>query len=310
MLKHPVLPQLRKLFSHHWLVTLCVASVVGLLWMGAPAWAAPSTRPLNQTVPRPTPVRPGESVATATPRPNGADEDENGDVSEGNAPGQTPSIGPNITFPQEGDATTTPESSSGSPTPGSSSTLIPGSANETAVEDEIEAPIERAAGPVRLQIEEIDLDIPVIAMGWRLDVVKGKRTTVWDVPLEEAGWHINSMGAGGEGNTIISGHQVDGDAVFAPLALGEIEADQEILLTDGEGVTFVYRVTEVTEPLPITGATKKEMLQAAEYFTPTKTATLTLVTGWPDFTTSHRVFAVAELEGELETELQGKLEDE
>lgn len=158
-------------------------------------------------------------------------------------------------------------------------------------------PLEQTTGPVRVQIPEIGLDAPIIAMGWRVAMVNGERTTVWDVPLDEAGWHINSAGAGGQGNTIISGRQVGGSAVFAPLALGSVAVGQEVLLTDGDGITFVYRISEVTEPIPVTGATPDELAQGASYFAPTDSARLTLVTGWPEFTTTHRIFAVADFVG-------------
>jgi sortase (surface protein transpeptidase) len=158
-------------------------------------------------------------------------------------------------------------------------------------------PLDQTTGPVRVQIPEINLDAPIIAMGWRVEMADGKRTTVWDVPLDEAGWHINSAGAGGQGNTIVSGRQVGGSALFAPLALGSVAPGQEVLLTDGDGIVFVYRITEVTDPIPVTGATPDEIARAAEYFAPTTTARLTLVTGWPEFTTTHRIFAVAEFVG-------------
>jgi hypothetical protein len=158
-------------------------------------------------------------------------------------------------------------------------------------------PQQEATGPVRVQIPEIGLDAPIIAMGWRLAMVDGQRTTVWDVPLDEAGWHINSAGAGAMGNTIVSGRQVGGAAVFAPLALGSVAVGQEVLLTDGDGITFVYRISEVTDPIPVTGATPDEIARAATYFAPTETAKLTLVTGWPEFTTTHRIFAVADFVG-------------
>lgn len=158
-------------------------------------------------------------------------------------------------------------------------------------------PAEQTTGPVRVQIEEIGLDAPIIAMGWRVAFVEGERTTVWDLPLEEAGWHINSVGAGGLGNTIVSGRQVGGAAVFAPLALGSVAPGQEVLLTDGDGIVFVYRIVEVTDPIPVTGATPDELSRAEAYFAPTTTARLTLVTGWPEFTTTHRIFAVAEFVG-------------
>lgn len=157
----------------------------------------------------------------------------------------------------------------------------------------------QTTGPVRLRIPEINLDVPIIAMGWRLDMVNGARSTVWDVPFEEAGWHINSAGAGAAGNTVVTGRQLGGAAVFAPLALGQAAPDQQVLLTDGDGVTFVYRIVEVTEPVAVTGATADEQARAAAYFAPSDDARLTLVTGWPEFTTTHRIFVVAEFVGVL-----------
>ena len=159
--------------------------------------------------------------------------------------------------------------------------------------------LDQTTGPVRLQIPVINLDVPVIAMGWRLDVINGVRTTVWNIPDDKAGWHINSAGAGGAGNTIISGRQVGGAAVFAPLALGSLTPGQQVLLTDGDGIVFVYRINRITQPIPITGATPEEQAQAEAYFAPLPHAQLTLVTGWPDFTTTHRVFVIADYVGVL-----------
>lgn len=158
-------------------------------------------------------------------------------------------------------------------------------------------PADQTTGPVRVQIPDIGLDAPIIAMGWRVEMAGGVRTTVWDVPLNEAGWHINSVGAGGLGNVVVSGRQVNGAAVFAPLALGSVAPGQQVLLTDGDGITFVYEIVEVTDPIPVTGATPDELSRAATYFAPTTTARLTLVTGWPEFTTTHRIFAVADFVG-------------
>jgi hypothetical protein len=178
------------------------------------------------------------------------------------------------------------------------STEVEAEAATSGVVTEIDPyPLEQTTGPVRVQIPDIGLDAPVIAMGWRVGMVDGARTTVWDVPMEEAGWHINSAGAGGAGNTVVSGRQVEGAALFAPLALGSVAPGQQVLLTDGDGIVFVYEISEVTDPVPVTGATPDEISRAASYFAPTETARLTLVTGWPDFTTTHRIFAVADFVG-------------
>lgn len=181
-----------------------------------------------------------------------------------------------------------------------SEAVVETAAQEVSADDvtEIEPySADQTTGPIRVQIPAIGLDAPIIAMGWRVEIVDGARTTVWDVPMEEAGWHINSMGAGGLGNTVVSGRQVEGAAVFAPLALGSVAPGQDVLLTDGDGIVFVYRISEVTDPIPVTGATPDEVARATTYFAPTTTARLTLVTGWPDFTTTHRIFAVADFIG-------------
>ena len=165
-----------------------------------------------------------------------------------------------------------------------------------------------ARPPAQLAIDAIELDVPVVAMGWRIVDVDGERTTDWIVPEEAAGWHINSALPGTAGNVVISGHQLLGAAVFAPLALGEVETGQAIQLTDEEDAVFTYRVVEVSEPIPLAGATADDLALAEAYLagdaaaddteaddTEADDAQLTLITGWPDYTTTHRVFVVAEL---------------
>ncbi len=81
--------RLRQWLRRHWLVSLCAATVAAILWVGAPAWAAPVARPLNQTVPQPTPTTPGDPVATATPRPGDDTEGDNGGGGGGYSEGDT-----------------------------------------------------------------------------------------------------------------------------------------------------------------------------------------------------------------------------
>jgi hypothetical protein len=85
-----------------------------------------------------------------------------------------------------------------------------------------------------------------------------------------------------------------GSAVFAPLALGDIVVGQAIEITDTIGRRFVYQVSEVSEPVPILGATDEDNDMARSFMQPSETPILTMMTGWPDFTTTHRIFAVAE----------------
>lgn len=158
-------------------------------------------------------------------------------------------------------------------------------------------PPDQAAPPVRLRMPALGLDAVVEPMGWGIVVADGKETTQWIVPEDALGWQVNSAGAGGQGNLIITGRQTAGAALLAPLALGEVKPGQEILVTDDEGVTFRYVVTEVSDPIPLVGANDDERAQEAAYAALNGDARLTLLTGWPDFTTTHRIFAVAEFAG-------------
>lgn len=157
--------------------------------------------------------------------------------------------------------------------------------------------LDQAAPPVKLSIPALHLEMPIQPMAWEVTEVNGQPTTRWIVPKDAVGWHVNSAGAGGVGNTILSGHQAQGEALFAPLATGEIVVGQEILLTDQNGNTFTYRIKEVSDPIAMTGASKEELARADAYVAPSQQAKLTLITGWPDFTTTHRVFAVADFVG-------------
>lgn len=152
-----------------------------------------------------------------------------------------------------------------------------------------------ATAPVALSIAEIDMNVAVSPMTWRVIETDGVRTTAWLLPQVGAGWHPNSANAGGAGNVVISGHQLLGDAPFAPIALGDVLPGQEVVLTDAEGNSFTYVVTEVTDPLPIPDSLSEEQDLAAEYAAPTAVPSLTLISGWPDFSTTHRVIVRAEL---------------
>ncbi|MBX3011855.1 MAG: class F sortase [Caldilineaceae bacterium] len=152
---------------------------------------------------------------------------------------------------------------------------------------------EVAGVPTRLVIPALGLTLPIEAMGWQVAQVEGERQAVWEVPPSSAGWHLNSARPGTVGNMTLSGHHLLGAAVFAPLARGEITVGTQLLVSDDQGRTFLYEVTEIAPPIPAFGATTAEQEQAAAYLAPTETATLTLVTGWPDFSDTHYLFVRA-----------------
>jgi sortase (surface protein transpeptidase) len=199
---------------------------------------------------------------------------------------------------QSAETPTTPEASPQAGTPQVVANQTPG-ALPTGVVEVDPLPPDQATAPVRLQIPSAGLDVPVTPMGWEVVTINNQRTTTWVVPDDAAGWHVNSAGAGALGNTIISGKQNGGDAVFAPLAVGRVNAGDEVHLVDSDGLIFVYRIREVTQPIPIAGASTEDVQQALSYMAQTETAQLTLITGWPDFTTTHRIFALCNFVGVL-----------
>lgn len=154
------------------------------------------------------------------------------------------------------------------------------------------------APPRLLAIPALGLELPIKTMGWVVTEENGQRTTAWIIPTDAIGWHANSAKTGAAGNLILSGHQALGDALFAPLALGDITVGQLVDITDENGKMFRYQVTEVSEPIPVLGATEDDTAMAKSYLQTSETPILTMMTGWPDFTTTHRIFAVAEYVGD------------
>lgn len=151
--------------------------------------------------------------------------------------------------------------------------------------------------PMALSIPAVALQAHVTPMGWEPTLIDDQVTTRWVLPEQTLGWAVNSAGAGEPGNVVIVGHQAVGAAQFRPIALGEVAPGQEIQLQAADGASYLYRVTEVSDPIPAIGASADELDQAAAYLAPTADARLTLVSGWPADATTHRVFVVAELAG-------------
>lgn len=150
--------------------------------------------------------------------------------------------------------------------------------------------------PIHLAIAAAGLDAPVQPMQWeRFGNAEGAATR-WVLPVEAAGWHPDSARPGEAGTMVISGAQLDG-GVFAPIALGDARSGQIVQLLDSAGVEHRYRIGEISAPIAIQGDPTADA-RIATYMAPTDQPRLLLITGWPDFTTTHRIFVVAEAEPE------------
>lgn len=188
---------------------------------------------------------------------------------------------------QSGDVTPTPIA-----LPTATATAIVSQSAATTVQSNAVIAPEAAGVPVRLNAPALNFAVPVESMSWQVTEVEGTRQAVWTVPETRAGWHINSARPGTAGNMVISGHHLIGAAVFAPLARGEVTVGTQLLVSDDQGRTFLYEVSEVAPPIPVNGSAAEQQ-QATVYLGPTEQPMLTLMTGWPDFSDTHYLFVRA-----------------
>lgn len=149
--------------------------------------------------------------------------------------------------------------------------------------------------PDRLVIPAIELDTPIVDVGWEVVERGVQRTTEWQTADNAAGRHINSAQPGELGNVVLSGHHNTKGEVFRRISDQELALGDMVYLYDDQGRRFDYQVTEVTEPLLEVGASEAQRLANAGYIQPTSDARVTLVTCWPYWTNTHRVVVVAKL---------------
>lgn len=134
-------------------------------------------------------------------------------------------------------------------------------------------------------------------MSWQVALVNGERRAEWQLPLEDAGWHINSGKVGSDQAVVISGHHRMGAHVFAPIAQGGVQIGQEIWLTDAQARVWVYTVSKISQPIPVSGASKAEQAELQSYLAPLHRPQLILLTGWPEFSDTHYLAVIADLTG-------------
>lgn len=146
--------------------------------------------------------------------------------------------------------------------------------------------------PFRIVAETIGLDAPVVEMGWKVEGSGPQAVSVWDVPDQEAGWHINSARPGEGSNVVISGHNDSmGSHVFGELE--NLQVGDEISVWVSPEQTYRYRVSD-TQVVRAFGATQEALAYLQTVMEPTPTERLTLITCWPSWTNTHRLIIVAQ----------------
>ncbi|ROS61340.1 LPXTG-site transpeptidase (sortase) family protein [Frigoribacterium sp. PhB160] len=147
-----------------------------------------------------------------------------GGANSGGTVSAEPSTGPTGT-----DATGSPESSTTPPAAGPDA-AVGGSALTIGV------------APARVDVPAIGLSEPLIDLGIAADGAMEVPTDADDV-----GWFTGGGRPGGRGPTVVAAHvdSATGPAVFA--RLDEVVVGDEVTLTDVEGGTVAYVVTEVVD---------------------------------------------------------------
>ena len=157
---------------------------------------------------------------------------------------------------------------------------------------------DQAALPDRLEIPSIDLDTPVVELGWhKAQANDGAIFSEWDVAEYAAGWHRNSALPGRPGNIVLSGHNNILGAVFKEL--DQLRAGDEAVVWAG-GVRYTYRVDQVLI-VPEKHASSVQRAENARWINQFDDDRLTLVSCWPRNNNTHRIIVVARPVGDADT---------
>ncbi len=152
-------------------------------------------------------------------------------------------------------------------------------------------PLPAEEPPTRIVAPAIDLDAPVVPMGWEVVEIDGQEVSEWVVPENAAGWHQNSALPGHEENIVLSGHHNIKGKVFRYVV--DLEPGDEITLYVGD-IPYVYLVAE-KYILKESGMPLSTRKKNAQWIMPSGDERVTLVTCWPYEWpgNSHRVIVVA-----------------
>lgn len=143
--------------------------------------------------------------------------------------------------------------------------------------------------PTRVEIPTIEVDTPVVELGWSRKEQAGKVFSEWDVAEYAAGWHKNSALPGQGGNIVLSGHNNILGAVFREL--DQLKKDDLITLwLDNQ--SYTYAVNQVIV-LPDSGVSQEQRVENARWIGPFDEERLTLVSCWPRNNNTHRIVVVA-----------------
>lgn len=147
--------------------------------------------------------------------------------------------------------------------------------------------------PDRLVLPAIDIDVPVVELGWSTAQKDGQVFSEWDVAEYAAGWHRNSALLGEGGNVVMSGHNNILGSVFREL--DQLKRGDPITVWAGTQ-PFEYQVDQVMI-VPEKYASLEQRKDNAKWIGAFADNRLTLVSCWPRDDNTHRIIVVAHAKG-------------
>jgi LPXTG-site transpeptidase (sortase) family protein len=148
--------------------------------------------------------------------------------------------------------------------------------------------------PKEISIPAIDLDAPVVPIGWKVVGSGADAQAQWLVPDWKAvGWHNTSALLGVPGNTVLNGHNTTHGEVFRDLY--KLEPEAHIVVRGENGQSHVYKVENIYI-LEEAGQPLEVRLENARYILPTTDERLTLITCHPYASTRYRLIVIAKAE--------------
>ncbi len=149
--------------------------------------------------------------------------------------------------------------------------------------------------PSRLEIPVIDVNTPVVELGWTSHAdAAGRIFSEWEVAEFAAGWHLNSAMPGEGGNVVMSGHNNVAGAVFREL--DQLKKGHEAYVYTGNA-RYTYVIDKVLI-VPDKLATLEQRQDNAKWIADFDDDRLTLVSCWPRDDNTHRIIVVAHRENE------------
>jgi len=153
----------------------------------------------------------------------------------------------------------------------------------------IPTPVPATSAPTRIVIPSINLDAPVVEVGWRIVERDGQTTTEWEVADYAVGFHIGSAYPGNVGNTVLSGHHNIRGKVFRYL-VNVNPGDLIILYADGRPYSYRVESKQILSEKYASDEQRRRNAELIGYFPDER---LTLVTCWPYTSNTHRVVVIA-----------------